>query len=150
MVIRIANRQRSIPLRKQTYRVLAQKLLHKLNQPEAEISLSFIGDARIRSLNRIYRDRDQSTDVLAFPLAHTRKLKAGFSQPPPHFLGDVVISVPTAQRQAKAQKHSARREITALMVHGVLHLLGYDHEKFREARLMQKKEKTLLRYLLAP
>ena len=148
MVIRVANRQRSIPLRIQTYRALAQRLLLKLNQPEAELSLSFIGDAGIRSLNRTYRDMDQSTDVLAFPLAHTRKLKTGLSHPPPPILGDVVISVPTARRQARSQRHTTRREITALMVHGILHLLGHDHERSREARRMRHKEKTLLRYLL--
>lgn len=63
----------------------------------------------------------------------------------PCFLGDVVISVPTARRQARARHHSLRREIARLMVHGILHLFGYDHEKPSDARRMRRKETALLK-----
>lgn len=128
---------------------MAEKVLHKLGQPEAEISLSFISDRRIQSLNRIYRGKDQPTDVLAFSLANSKqvKVKKKGDRPPPLFLGDVVISVPTARRQARERRHSLRREIAWLMIHGILHLLGYDHEKAADARRMRRKERVLLRQL---
>ena len=148
-MIRIANRQRRIPLRVETYRTLAEKVLHALGQPDAEISLSFISDRRIQSLNRIYRGKDQPTDVLAFSLAYSKpvKVKKNVDQSPPPFLGDVVISVPTARRQARERRHGLRREIARLMIHGILHLLSYDHEKPADARRMRRKESALLRKL---
>lgn len=149
MRIRIANRQRRIPLRTETYRTWGEKVLRKLGRPEAEISLSFLNDRRIRSLNKIYRGKDQSTDVLAFPLALPKSVRwrSSAHRPPPPFLGDVVISVPTAGRQAREQHHSLGREMAWLMIHGILHLLGYDHERPEEARRMRRKERTLIRHL---
>lgn len=176
MMIRIANRQRRIPLRVETYRTLAEKVLLRLGQPEAEIGLLFFSDRRIRSLNRIYRGMDQPTDVLSFSFlsgkprggqkrrssharpmpapampgsrpTHPGNLKERITEGPPLFLGDVVISVPTARRQARAQGHSLRREMAWLMIHGILHLLGYDHEKPGEARRMRRKERALLQHL---
>ena len=120
---------------------MAEKVLHRLGRSDAEIGLSFISDRRIQSLNRIYRGKDQPTDVLAFPLENPRDLKGRA----PCFLGDVVISVPTALRQARAQRHPLRREIAWLIIHGILHLLGYDHEKPDEARRMRRREQALLR-----
>ena len=126
---------------------MAEKVLHRLGQPEAEISLSFISDRRIQSLNRIYRGKDQPTDVLAFSLANSKqaKVKKKGDRSPPLFLGDVVISVPTARRQARERRHSLRREIAWLMIHGILHLMGYDHEEASDARRMRRKERALLR-----
>jgi len=66
---------------------------------------------------------------------------------PPPFLGDVVISAPTARRQAREQRHSLGGEIARLMIHGILHLLGYDHERPAEARRMRRKERALIRHL---
>jgi rRNA maturation RNase YbeY len=149
MTIRVANRQRRIPLRLKTYRTLAERVLRRLERPDAEIGLSFFGDRRIQSLNRIYRGKDQPTDVLAFPLAHSKQVKPKRDRnPPPQFLGDVVISAPTARRQARERGHSLHREIAWLIVHGILHLLGYDHEKADEARRMRRKESALLRELI--
>jgi probable rRNA maturation factor len=84
-----------------------------------EVSILFCGDSRMRGLNRRYRGKDRSTDVLAFP-PDTR--------PDRPFLGDIVVSVPFAQRQARRRGEPASREIDRLLVHGFLHLLGYDHE----------------------
>ena len=95
----------------------------------AEVSVLFCGDQRMRALNRRYRGKDRSTDVLAFP--------AG-SGP---LLGDIVVSVPYARRQARRRGEAVSREVDRLLVHGFLHLLGYDHETDRgemdalEARL---------------
>lgn len=103
----------------------------------------------MRILNKRYRGHDQSTDVLAFPLALSKSVrwKGLSSGRPPLFLGDVVISVPTAHRQAREQGHRLGCEIARLMIHGILHLLGYDHEKPDEARRMRRRERTLIRYL---
>ena len=92
-------------------------------------------DPEIHRLNRQYRQKDKPTDVLSFPLADDLC---------PALLGDVVISVDTATRQAHRRKHSLREEVQILLIHGVLHLLGYDHEVSRsEAIRMRKKEREI-------
>ncbi|HEY1252449.1 MAG TPA: rRNA maturation RNase YbeY [Thermoanaerobaculia bacterium] len=87
-----------------------------------EVSVLFCADARMRSLNRRYRGKDKTTDVLAFP--------AGPGSPGgvEGFLGDIVISVPYAAREARRREDTRSREIDRLLVHGFLHLMGYDHE----------------------
>ena len=82
---------------------------------EIEISVLFCGDRRMRTLNRRYRRKDRSTDVLAFPAGG-------------ELLGDIVVSIPYASRQARRRGEPASREIDRLLVHGLLHLSGYDHE----------------------
>ena len=86
--------------------------------PSSEVSVLFCADRRMRALNRRYRGKDRSTDVLAFP--------AGSSGA--DFLGDIVISVPYAAREARKRGEPQSREIERLLVHGLLHLMGYDHE----------------------
>ena len=96
----------------------------------------------MRGLNRQFRRVDKSTDVLSFPVGRQPaelERDAGY-------LGDVVISVETANRQALAQRHSLERELQILMIHGLLHLLGYDHE--RDHGRMRRKELALRRELL--
>ncbi len=112
----------------------------------------------MRSLNKHYRGIDRTTDVLSFPilppgntLATARDLCL---KPGPKLklllLGDIVISIPTAYRQAKQSGHSINNELDILMVHGLLHLVGYDHEKNAyQARKMRSKEKELLEALSA-
>jgi rRNA maturation RNase YbeY len=93
----------------------------------------------MRSLNRQYRGKDRTTDVLSFPLREGR-----FSGIQSHILGDIVLSLPTAARQAKEAGESYRAEIGRLLVHGYLHLLGYDHERSRsEASRMAGRERRL-------
>ncbi len=84
----------------------------------AEVSVLFCADRRMRSLNRRYRGRDRSTDVLAFPAGDAGR----------GFLGDIVISVPYAAREARRREEPAARELDRLLLHGFLHLMGYDHE----------------------
>lgn len=115
-------------------------LLH-LQQPQAELSLALVTDREIHTLNLQYRKKDKPTDVLSFPLAD--KLQ-------PQLLGDVIISVETAARQAQRRGHSLREELQTLLIHGILHLLGYNHEVSRsEAIRMHKKEREV-KALLAP
>jgi probable rRNA maturation factor len=85
-----------------------------------EVSVLFCADGRMRSLNRRYRGLDRPTDVLSFP--------AGAGVPSGGFLGDIVISVPYASRSARRRDEPPAREIDRLLVHGLLHLAGYDHE----------------------
>ena len=110
---------------------------------QAEIGVVVTGDAAVRDLNRRYRGEDAATDVLSFALAeHAEE----FVLPPGAStrLGDIVISLPAARRQAKRAGHSLERELALLLVHGLLHLLGYDHADDDEARLMQSRQDALL------
>ena len=120
---------------------LAQRILKAVNEEHSELSLDFVGDRKIQRLNHLYRNQNTSTDVLAFSFREA-------PGPPTHLLGDVVISLPTARRQAKANGHSFDREVTILLIHGILHLCGYDHERNKsEARRMQRKERAILNSL---
>jgi probable rRNA maturation factor len=102
-------------------RALGLAALRRLGSHDAEVGVLICDDATIRSLNRHYRSKDSSTDVLSFP--------AGFAQPDgPTYLGDVAISLETAQRQAAEDGISIERELQSLLLHAIIHLCGYDHE----------------------
>ncbi len=108
-----------------------------LDEAGAEVCIGLVGDTKMRRLNRTYRNQDRTTDVLAFAYREARTGSASL-------LGDVVISIPAARRQAKAFNHSLDEEVLRLLIHGVLHLAGYDHERSRQqARRMQRKETEL-------
>ncbi len=95
----------------------------------------------MRALNRQYRGKNGTTDVLSFCMR-----EGPFADVRPDLLGDIVISVPVAEKQAHTAGHSLTREIDLLLVHGLLHLLGYDHERGpAEARRMRRKEQMLLK-----
>lgn len=110
----------------------------------AEISVTFVDDERIHELNKMHRDIDSSTDVLSFPLGED----GVYDKNPENgacLLGDIVISVETAVRQAYTYGHSLQREIGFLTVHSMLHLLGYDHVNGGiEAVHMREKEERVL------
>jgi probable rRNA maturation factor len=135
-----------------------------------EVTIALVSDARMRTLNRSYRNKDYATDVLSFPAlpeltadeprAHpaTRKPVAGAraGKPNPPFLGDIVIATGVAQRQADEVGHPVGTELRVLALHGLLHLLGYDHESDEgemarlEARLRKKaglKEGLIARHV---
>jgi len=107
---------------------------------DAEISLVFVDDANIHQLNLQYRGVDSPTDVLSFAMLEGEPVAGGDEI----ILGDVVISVQTAQRQAVDYGHSFRREVAYLTVHGVLHLLGYDHGEEDKQKIMRAKEEEVL------
>jgi probable rRNA maturation factor len=112
--------------------------------PDAELSILLVSDAEMRKLNRDYRGKDRPTDVLSFAQ------QEGPGGAPAGLLGDVVVSVDTAKRQAAERGATLPREAERLLVHGVLHLLGYDHERSAaEARRMQRRERALARRLQA-
>jgi probable rRNA maturation factor len=108
------------------------------------ISLYLAGDETLRALNRDHRGLDQHTDVLSFPLHDPTGMQ--FVLPPDHAanLGDVVISYPRVLAQAEAYDHSPDRELAYLTAHGLLHLLGYDHEQELERRRMRAREEEAL------
>lgn len=110
----------------------------------AEISVTFVDDDRIHELNKMHRNVDSSTDVLSFPLGengvYDKNIDTGAC-----LLGDIVISVPTAVRQAETYGHTLQRELGFLTVHSMLHLLGYDHVNGGiEAVRMREKEEHVL------
>lgn len=113
--------------------------------PGSELSILLLDDARISRLNQKYLGRKRPTDVIAFPLGDTPG--AGNQ---PCLLGDVVISVETAARQAAQYRRTPCGEIAGLLIHGILHLIGYDHElSATAARSMRAKEKILFACLLS-
>ena len=123
---------------------LARAILSNVGETAAELGILFVGDQRIRGLNRRYRGKDRTTDVLAFAMREAAVLHA--ARRTPDMLGDVVISVPTARRQAKEAGRSLDEELAWLLVHGILHLCGYDHERSeKEARRMHRRERMILR-----
>jgi probable rRNA maturation factor len=120
-------------------------LLAALECRNCDLSLLIVDDARMHRLNARYRGIDRPTDVLAFAMR-----EGPFAHLQPQLLGDVVISAETARRQARARRRSLAEELTRLLIHGTLHLLGYDHEiSPADARLMRAKERELWR-LVAP
>jgi probable rRNA maturation factor len=106
------------------------------------VGIVLVSDARIRALNRAYRRKDCATDVLSFPSGAERRPGRRSPAPSP-FLGDIVIARGVARRQARHARHSERTELKILALHGLLHLLGYDHE--RDDGRMSRLERRLRR-----
>jgi len=113
-----------------------RKLLASIDRGDASISLTLVDDAAIRELNRDHRGKDKPTDVLSFPLE---------PEPFAHgkLLGDIVISIETARRQAADYDAPLQREIERLMIHGLLHVLGHDHMEPGERSEMEAEERRL-------
>jgi Predicted metal-dependent hydrolase len=99
---------------------IAHRALEVLGLSKVELSIVLVSDAQIKRLNKLYRNKDKPTDVLSFPIGE--KVEDWL------ILGDIVISVDTARRQAQELGHSLEEELKRLLVHGLVHLLGYDHE----------------------
>jgi probable rRNA maturation factor len=118
-------------------------MLSLLQLEKAELSLVLSGDAQIQELNKVYRGKDKPTDVLAFPM---REGDFGrfHAAHPARLLGDVIVSVPTAVRQAREAKRDTLGEITMLVAHGLLHLLGWDHETAAKDKKMRAETDRLV------
>jgi probable rRNA maturation factor len=128
---------------------MLEQILMAENAPSsAEISLVITGLEKIQELNRDYRGKDRPTDVLSFSMAEQKAEEepTEFVSPPDGLvhLGEVIISYPQAEIQAKEHKHPLKKEMATLIVHGVLHILGYDHEKAEMEPAMKAKEKEIL------
>ena len=114
--------------------------------PPYEVSLVFTDSETVQQLNRDYRGVDEPTDVLAFCMLSQKGGDDSFALPPDGVtrLGEVIISYPQAVEQAREQGHSPERELALLIIHGILHLLGYDHEEPEEESKMRERERELL------
>ena len=108
---------------------------------ELEISIAIVGEEEIKKLNKIYRSQNQVTDVLSFSENDSR-IKIDLSAK--NYLGEIIICYPQAARQAKKMGHSVNQELELLLIHGFLHLLGYDHEKKKEAEVMRGLEQQIM------
>jgi probable rRNA maturation factor len=119
---------------------MAQVILNALDYPDGELSILIVDDLRIEVLNGEYLNRSGSTNVISFPMQ-----EGEFSNITPQLLGDVVISIETAHNEGKIAGISMEERFTQLLIHGILHLFGYDHENSKEeADKMEKKSKELL------
>lgn len=115
---------------------VAKQLLRAVDEPDSALSLSLVGDAEIQTLNCEHRGKDKPTDVLSFPL----EPEPGH---PERLLGDVVISIDTARRQAADYDAPLQNELYRLLIHGILHVLGHDHEEPEERAAMEAEERRL-------
>lgn len=126
----------------------ARRMLVALRLERAELSLVLCDDRTMRVLNRRHRGLDRTTDVLAFALGEGPPMASASRAP--RLLGDVVISLPTAARQAHTAGHSALAEATMLLAHGLLHLLGFDHATRAEERRMKARTDALIAAATVP
>jgi rRNA maturation RNase YbeY len=141
MPVDITRRDAGKAISSRKLKKIALKVLELVNRDQADLSLALVDNTEIRRLNAKYRKRDYPTDVLSFPA--DVNLPGGL-----RLLGDVVISVEKAKRQAKERGRTFDEEIATLLVHGILHLLGYDHERSaKAARVMGRLEKKIHRAL---
>jgi probable rRNA maturation factor len=138
----IVNRQREYRVSVARLRRFAHTLALRLQVQHLEFTLVLANDSALRRLNRQFRQKDKPTDILSFPADRLEGLR-GLDNP---YLGDMIVSVETASRQASSRNHSLERELCILMIHGLLHLLGYDHEVDRGQ--MRREELRLQRELL--
>ena len=114
-MVEVVNRQRGRRIPTEPWRLLAIKMLEVIGSPDSDATVAFVSDAKIRELNRLFRGIDKATDVLSFPSDEDE-------------LGDIAISVDRAEVQAKENGMTFDEEVAQLLLHGLLHLSGYDHE----------------------
>ncbi|MGO0123493.1 rRNA maturation RNase YbeY [Desulfothermobacter acidiphilus] len=140
MTVLVQNLQEKFPVPAEwlsAARRAAELVLQELGPPgEVEVGVTFLDDEGVRELNRRYRGKDAPTNVLAFPMNE--------EDPPVLLLGDVVISVETAQAEAAAEGIELPEKLARLVIHGTLHLLGFDHETEAEEESMRQQEEAIL------
>ncbi len=129
---------------RKTLRAGAEAVLHQELAPQADLSLVLADDERLRALNLEFLGKDAPTDVLSFP---SQEIDPETNR---RYLGDVIISVPQAARQARSGGHALEQELQLLVVHGVLHLLGHDHATQAEKLHMWKAQAEALESLGLP
>ena len=147
MATEVVNRQRLTRIDVQRIATLSDATLGAVGRAGTSLSVVFVRDRAIRQLNRKYRNQDRTTDVLSFASGDALAgAEPGFFIGEATFLGDVVVSVDTARQQASEAGHSVNRELDELVMHGVLHLCGFDHET--DSGEMNRLELKLRRKLL--
>lgn len=140
MTVLIENQQSKHPISIEKVQKNAQAILNALDSPEAELSVLLVDDTQIAQLNRAYLNRKGSTNVIAFPMR-----EGLHSDINPQLIGDVVISMDTCSKEAKEADLSMDRRFYQLLIHGILHLFGYDHiHSSEQALVMDTKSDELL------
>ena len=151
MIVTLENNQEkvSIPEALEADLTKAMNVVAELEalSPQTEVDITLVDAAAIHELNRTYRGIDRPTDVLSFALDEGEEEPEVDDDEIEHLLGDVIISAPTAVRQGEEYGHGLEREMTYLAVHGMLHLLGYDHMEEKDKLIMRKREEEVLRRL---
>jgi len=144
MPVSIQNRQKSFRVDLSRLRRSLKRLLKKLRCEDREVSLLLVDDGQIRDINRKHLDRDRPTNVISFAMT-----EGDFAHLHPEILGDIVISVETASRDAGSASLDLMDELEFLLIHGLLHLLGYDHEDTNPQRAgkMKARERELFFHL---
>jgi len=140
MKLQIENNQARVRIEKRDIRRTVSRIFKLLDCVDNELSIVFTDDEHIKILNRQYLGKNKATNVLSFPL-----LEGKYFNINPHMMGDIVISVDTAEKDARKGKLTLQQEIDFLLIHGILHLLGYNHENTsrEKASEMRRKEKEL-------
>ena len=141
LLIRLTDRVRRVPLSLSKLESIGKLILECLRFRGAEASFLFVTDSEIKAFNKKFKGRNRPTDVLAFSQLEGKEAP----QLGAHLLGDVIISVDAAKRQAPLYGNSFARELVQYMVHGILHLLGYDDEAPRPRKIMRRKEEAIMR-----
>ena len=135
-MIHYHNRTRGSGLDARRLKNAARALLREVGEEDSTLSLTLVDDPTIRVMNREHRGKDKPTDVLSFPLEPHPGM-------PERLLGDVVISVDTARRQAAEYDAPLENEVRRLLIHGILHVMGHDHEHAEERAVMEAEERRL-------
>lgn len=155
MSVLIDNRQDKVELSSEVEALIekvVQKTLEEEVEGDYEVSISFVDNDEIKELNKQYRGKDASTDVLSFPLLEFEETEEDYENEEEYvqedkLLGDIVISLEKAKEQAEEYGHSFERELAFLTAHGMLHLLGMDHEDENEEKEMIAKQDRILSLL---
>jgi probable rRNA maturation factor len=148
MSIEIISKQRKLKIDRRAIRRLTKLILEEHGEPEGDVTIVFAEDDFVHDLNLAYRGVDRPTDVLAFSMSEGEEPgDTGDPEDLEIILGDVVVSVDRAAVQARRYKRTEEQEILKLVAHGVLHLLGYDHESARERAEMRRLENRHIRAL---
>ena len=130
---------RTAPIAEAVVKQIVKTVFRRLSSPYSVVSVHWIGDTQMRSLNRTHRGMDRTTDVLAFAAHEGKRLRSETDD-----WGDIFLSVPKITRQARAFGVTTREECTRMLIHGLLHLAGYDHKKESEAKRMFRLQEQLL------
>lgn len=138
MPVHLVVESRAAALSERTVSLRAKRMLSALQMEKAELSIVLTGDKQIHKLNKLYRGKDRPTDVLAFAMQ-----EGEFGTVSAGLLGDVIVSIPTAARQARERNVEPLAEVTMLIAHGILHLLGWDHDTDAKDRAMKKETDRL-------
>ncbi|NBG89323.1 rRNA maturation RNase YbeY [Isachenkonia alkalipeptolytica] len=145
MILEISNRQELFlpdqEMKEMFEEIIEKTLTYENREENFEVSLSLVTPEEIKELNKQYRGKDRATDVLSFPVEEL------FQPGEEKILGDIVISTEAVMEQAREYSHSVEREIAYLFLHGLLHLLGYDHLESEDKEKMRKVEKEILSQL---